>query len=130
MTICKYWFELYFFVNQRSFSTLLKLLDGHCKFKSKYYSTVLCTISNVRRILKRGVGTSENLKRKKVGMNIVSLQFSPIFGPKLEEDLPQKKTHIYSIFLGAGQKHRSSPTISVLKAFAQLTKGAFRNFAY
>ena len=40
MIICKDWFELYFFFSQRSFSKLLKLLGGHCKFKSKYYSTV------------------------------------------------------------------------------------------
>ena len=29
------------FVNQRSFPTLLKLLGGHRKFKSKYYSAAL-----------------------------------------------------------------------------------------
>ena len=36
------------------------------------------TASSARRILKRGgVGTSENLRRTKVGMNIVSLNFRP-----------------------------------------------------
>ena len=32
-------------------------------------------------------------------------------------------TRIYSSFLSAGQKQRSLPTIRMLKAFAQLTKG-------
>ena len=36
-------------------------------------------------------GTLENLRRTKVGMNIVSLQFSPIFRPKLGEDQKKKK---------------------------------------
>ena len=57
------------------------------KFGFRNHKT-LC--SNVRRILKRGgPETSENSRRTKVGMNIVSLQFSPIFRPKSGED--QKK---------------------------------------
>ena len=66
-------------------------------------------------------------------MNIVSLKFSPIFRPKLGGDQKKRSSLKFSpISLGAGQKQRSSPTICVLKAFAQLTKGGgpFRNFAY
>ena len=58
-------------------------------------------------------------------MNIVSLQFSPIFRPKLGEDKKEKRSSFQfsSIFLGVGQKQRYSPTMCVLKASAQLTKG-------
>ena len=55
-----------------------------------------------------------------------SLKFSPIFRLKLGENQKKKKkvfTRIYSSFLSAGQKQRSLPTICMLKAFAQLTKG-------
>ena len=54
----------------------------------RYYTHMMD--NSVRRILKRGgPGTSENLRRTKVGMNIVSLQCSTILRPKLGED--QKK---------------------------------------
>ena len=97
--------------------------------------------SCVRRILKRrsGPGTSENLRRTKVGINIVLLQFSPNFCQKFGEGetLPPKKRSSLQfspiltkkksfspIFLGRSQKQTSSPTICVLQ------RGAFRNYAY
>ena len=40
---------------------------------------------------KGGPRTSENLRRTKTRMNIVSLKFSPIFCPKLGEDQKKKK---------------------------------------
>ena len=75
-------------------------------------------------------------------MNIASLKFSPLFRPKLGEDQKKglhsnlvrfsaqnlvktkKKSFLKfsSIFIGAGQKQRSSFTICVLEAYAQLTK--------
>ena len=42
--------------------------------------TINC--SSVRRILKRGAGTFKKLRKTTVGMNIVSLEFNPIFHPK------------------------------------------------
>ena len=57
-------------------------------------------------------------------MNIVSLKFSPIFCPKLGEDQKKGSSLKFSpIFIGAGQKQRSSPTICVLKPSAQVTNG-------
>ena len=62
-------------------------------------------------------------------MNIVSLQFCPIFRPKLGEDQKKRSSLKFSpIFLGAGRKQGSSPTICVLKASAQLTKGGIPRF--
>ena len=52
-----------------------------------------------------------------------SLQFSPIFRPKSGEDQKKKRSSLNSMVLGVGQKQRSSPTICVLKASAQVTKG-------
>ena len=85
-------------------------------------------------------------------MKIVALQISPIFCPKLDEEQKKRSSLKYKpIFrpklgeeqkkglhskLGrdcsSGQKQMSSPTICVLQASAQLSKGggAFRNLAY
>ena len=57
-------------------------------------------------------------------MNIVSLQFSLIFRPKLGEDQKKRSSLKFSpFFLDAGEKQRSSPTICVLKPSARLTRG-------
>ena len=67
-------------------------------------------------------------------MNIISLEISPIFRPKLGEDQKKGVPPNLVRFFCAGQKQRVSPTICVLKFSPQLTKrkggGAFRNFAY
>ena len=83
--------------------------------------------SSVRRILKRGARTLENLRKTK-GRNEhfwpkIFRRYVTIFLPKLGEDQKKKSSLKFSpIVLGVGQKQTSSPTISVLKASAQVTK--------
>ena len=61
----------------------------------------LCTqTSSIRRILKRGGGggaeNSKNLRRTKLTMNIVSLEFSLVLPPKLGEDQKKKKKKVFT----------------------------------
>ena len=73
---------------------------------------------------------------KNINKKRSSLKFSLVFGPKSGEN-PIKRyllkfSPVFGPKLGEGQKQKSSPTVSVLKPSAQLTKGrgACHNFAY
>ena len=93
--------------------------------------------SSVRRILKRGGGggggpeISENLKRTKIRMKIVSPKLSPTF-PVQNWVKTKRKRGLHSNLVQffaqvkwskGKNKQRSWPTLCVLKASAQLTKG-------
>ena len=73
-----------------------------------------------------GAGNSENL-RTQIRTKFFSIKFSPIFCPKLGEDLKKRSSLKFSpIFcpkLGEGHKQNSLPTLCVIKASALLTKG-------
>ena len=76
--------------------------------------------SSVRRILKRGAGTSENLRRTKIRMKIISPKISPIFCPKLGEDHKKKqKWSRRHKARGLGHKKISRPRTDPLAAKAK-----------
>ena len=79
--------------------------------------------SSVRRIFERGgPGNSENSRLMKTRMKIFQPKTKSVFPcPKLGED--QKKKGLHSNLVRFLAKKRSSPTVSVLKPSAQVTKG-------